>query len=82
MENKTWAERFFQEKVIMYKEFLVQHNGKIHLIDNEFVIEIIKGIRGPELEQVNSILIKIDFANGDMNHFLEYLANGYIKTHF
>jgi len=82
MANKTWAERFFEEKQIPYKEWTIYHNDTQHFIDNDFVIEIIKGLSPAELKQVKNMLIKIDFANGNVNHFLEHLANGYVKTNY
>jgi len=82
MKKMSWVEMFFEEKDLEYKEFTVEHNGQMHFIDNEFVIEVIKGLKGRELAQVKDVLVKIDFKNGDVNHFLAHLAEGYVKTNY
>ena len=35
---------------------------------------------GFSLEQIANTLRKIDFANGNVNHFLKFLAEAYVKT--
>lgn len=81
MINK-YFETFFTEKQLPYAEFEIEFNGQVHFIDNEFVIELIKGTQGKEAEAIRTTLVKIDFANGDVNHFLRHLAEGYIKANY
>jgi hypothetical protein len=81
--NQKWAERFFEEKDLPYKSFEIEHNDETHFIDNEFVIELITQHTADfELFGIISILRKIDFANGDVNHFLGHLAEGYVKSQY
>jgi hypothetical protein len=81
--NQKWAERFFEEKDLPYKAFEIEHDEQTHFIDNEFVIELITQHTGEkELFEIIHIIRKIDFANGDVNHFLEHLAEGYVKSQY
>lgn len=78
-----YIERFFEEKELENKTFEIKHRGNTHLIDSETIIDIIKeGVSHGEKKQIADTLIKIDFANGDINHFLEHLATGYVKTNY
>ena len=72
-----------QEKELEYVEWTIEHKEQIHFIDNDFVIDVIKNsLSKEEKKQVWNILSQIDFKNGNVNHFLEHLANGYIKTNY
>jgi hypothetical protein len=77
-----YIEDFFEEKEIPFQEWQIEHNGNINFIDNEFIIETIKNALTKEQQSIANILRKIDFANGDINHFLKHLAEGYIKTNY
>lgn len=63
--------------------FLVDHNGVVHMVESEFLQDlIINHTPTVEQEKIREILVKIDFYNGDVNHRLEHLAEGYITSHF
>ena len=71
----TFFHTFFSEKDIPHKVFKVKDSmGVEHMIPNEVVIEHIAQTRGGEARQIEQVLRKIDFANGDVNHFLAHLA--------
>jgi len=83
MAKKDFFDVFFEEKKIPPKTFEVKDkHGNTHFIDNEFVISLIKSASQEEKKKIEQVLRKIDFHNGDVNHFLEHLAKGYIATHF
>jgi len=70
-----YLQDFFAEKDIPEKTFEVE--GKewgMNFIPNTVVVEHIAQCNGPELEQIEDVLRKIDFANGDVNHFFNHLA--------
>lgn len=71
----TWFDRFFDEKDLDEVIFEVDSpNGTTNFISNQNVIEQIKNAPESEQKEIKHILIKIDFNNGDVNHFLEHLA--------
>jgi len=77
--TQTYLERFFEEKEIMIENWEIDHNGQMHFIDTEFVIELIMGAPIHEKKEISNVLRRIDFANGNVNHFLKHLAESYIK---
>lgn len=80
--TQTYLERFFDEKELNFQTFEVEHDGMTHFIDSETIIGLI--FNAPENERVQIVrtLRKIDFANGDINHFLQHLATAYVKTNY
>ncbi|WP_175537542.1 hypothetical protein, partial [Mycobacterium tuberculosis] len=63
--------QFFEEKDLPEFTHVVNHNGTTHIIDSERIQEIIVN-ETPESEQkdIYEMIVKIDFKNGDVNHFL------------
>lgn len=49
-------------------------NGTMNLIQSGNVIDTIKQTSGPERTEIANVIRKIDFANGDIHHFLKHLA--------
>ena len=78
----TWFTTFPEEKNLPFKSFDIEHCGESHIIDSDFIIDLIKNSSDDEQASIKNTIVKIDFANGDVNHFFEHLANGYIKTNF
>jgi hypothetical protein len=79
---KKYFENFFAEKEIAYELFEIDHAGQTHFIDTDFVIELIKTAPQNEQMQLRNTLVKIDFANGNVKHFLKFLAEAYVKTNY
>lgn len=79
-----YIELFFQEKNLPFEQWeIIDTKGDYHIIDNEFVIDLLLNTCGRgEQEQAADVIRKIDFANGDVNHFLRHLAQGYVNTHY
>jgi hypothetical protein len=65
---------FFAEKDIPEKNFTVQGPSGENHIPNTVVVEHISQCSAAEATQIGNVLRRIDFANGDVNHFLEHLA--------
>jgi hypothetical protein len=78
-----WAETFFEEKQLPIEELEIECAGSTHFIDTEFVQElIIKSTPDKELKTIKDTIVKIDFKNGDVNHYLKFLAEAYIKHNY
>ena len=76
-QRGSYFHTFFNEKGLPSKMFTVtDKRGVVHSIPGEVVLEHLAMTRGSEKSQAEAILRKIDFANGDVNHFLEHLAKG------
>jgi len=66
---------FFEEKDLPEKNFkVVDNRGVTHFIPNTVVIEHIAQTSSSERRKIEDVIRKIDFKNGDVNHFLEHLA--------
>ena len=81
MTTKKYLETFFDEKEIRFESWEIEHGGQTHFIDTEYVIEAIKIAPTHEQKQVADTLRKIDFANGNVNHFLKFLAEALVKNY-
>lgn len=74
--------RFFNEKGIPLVQWeLTSEDGTAHIINSEVVIEHIRATSTAEQNQIGDVLRKIDFMNGDVNHFLKHLAQGLVNTY-
>lgn len=71
---------FFAEKVIPEVTWdLEADDGTSHIMPNTVVVEHITQCAEGEARQIGDILRKIDFINGDPNHFLKHLAGAIIN---
>jgi hypothetical protein len=74
-EPGSYLYNFFKEKDIPEVTFTpTDSTGEKHFIPNEVVVEHIAKTYGSERTQIEDTLRKIDYDNGDVNHFLEHLA--------
>ena len=70
-----WFEAFLDEKKLPYESWeIMSENGTLNIIDSDAVIEHIKIAPDQERKQIKEIIVKIDFANGNINHFFKHLA--------
>ena len=77
----NWFETFLDEKNLPAKTWeITDSTGGWNMIDSEVVIEAIKSCGAGEQAQIKNTIVKIDFHNGDVNHFFEHLAKGLIET--
>jgi len=68
---------FFSEKDLTEQVYTVTSaNGTPNIIPSTVVIDAIKKTKGAEAKQIETILRQIDFANGDIHHFLKHIAQG------
>ncbi len=78
----NYLKMFFNEKDIPLAQWaLTATDGTTHFIDSEVVIEHIKATSTGEQNQIGNVLRKIDFMNGDVNHFLKHLAQGLVNNY-
>lgn len=82
MTTKKYLKLFFAEKDLAFESWEIEHNGMMHFIDTDVVIEAIHNAPASEQEQVANTLRKIDFVNGNVNNFLKFLAEAFIKNQY
>jgi penicillin-binding protein-related factor A (putative recombinase) len=81
-KNQKYLETFFEEKEIKHEMLEIEHAGEIHMIHTNAIINMIMQAPKTEQETIANTLRKIDFVNGDVNHYLKFLAEAYIKTNY
>ena len=72
----TWLNTFIEEKNIDTDITLEVEGGVFgtNFIPVKVVIDEIKRANKEEQQQIKNTLVKIDFLNGDVLHFLQHLA--------
>ena len=78
----NWFDTFTAEKKIPYIAWEINsEDGTTHMIDNNVVMEHIRIASESEQNGIKNVLVKIDFANGDVNHFFKHLATALVNKH-
>lgn len=76
----TYLQKFFSEKDLAPVTWTIDSpDGTANIISSEAIIEMIHGTEGAERTQIEDTIRKIDFHNGDVNHFLRFLAGEFVK---
>lgn len=66
---------FFEEKDLPEVTWqIISKDGTWNYINNEVVIEHVLQTHGQERANIEETIRKIDYLNGDVNHFLRFLA--------
>lgn len=79
---KRYLTAFFNEKEIENKDYsITDSNGFLHIFDNDTLIDRILNTSSKEQEQIAIIIRKIDFVNGSIQHFLNYLAEAMVMQY-
>ena len=76
-----WFETFLDEKDLPLGDWIIEGKDKTHFITSEVVIEHIKATSLDEQLAIQKIIVKIDFQNGDVNHFFKHLADGLVANY-
>lgn len=78
-----WLHTFVEEKGLdLNSEFTVEHREELHFVSLGYLLELIERTSKEEQARIKNVLVQIDFKNGDVMHFFNHLANGYIKTNY
>ena len=76
----NWLDTFFEEKVIDLEQgFELEGPSGLNLFSYGVVVDHLKAARPEVQEQAKTILVKIDFLNGDPLHFLRHLAGALVR---
>lgn len=76
MTFDKWLETFIEEKEIdIFRTFSIEDDyGLSHTMPVGVVVEYFQGLPKEEQAQIKSTIVAIDFRNGDVYHFFEYVA--------
>lgn len=80
---EKWLATFIEEKGLdLDHEFVYFHNEVTHFMTLDALIEIILKASKKEQDQIKDKLVYIDFRNGNVMHFFNFLGEAYIKTNY
>jgi len=82
---RNYLETLLTEKGISLNHtFEVKSEGVFgnHFVPMEVVIEFIETLSASVQEQIRKTLVKIDFKNGNVLHFLEFISKGMVELQF
>jgi hypothetical protein len=79
----NWLETFLEEKDAPYVSWeLTDESGTTHMIDSDVVVEFVKYECSADVQDdIKNAIVKIDFMNGDINHYLRFLAQGIVSLY-
>lgn len=73
-----WLDTLIEEKGVDIEEVFVVEAGLYEDMTYGCVIDAIKNTSKIEQQKIQNILVKIDFQNGDIKHFLRHLAKALV----
>lgn len=76
-----WFETFLSEKNLPFASWEIEGEDGTHFIDSDVVVESIKSAPINEQVGIKNVIVKIDFANGDVNHFFKHLAGALVANY-
>jgi hypothetical protein len=83
MKFEKWLDTFVEEREFDTEEIIFEGEdklGTLHIIDLGYLVEVIKTATQLEKSKIKDMIVKLDFLNGDIKHFFQYLAKGYVEN--
>ena len=77
---KSFFRRMAEEKGIINDSIMVEVDDLIHIMNVSQIIDLIEIAPEHEKAVIKDNFSKIDFMNGDLKHYIEFLAKAFIKT--
>jgi len=75
-----WLDTFIAEKDLdLEYEFQVEGQSGTNFIPLEIIVQLIKGTNPKEQKSIKDMIVRIDFANGNVMSYFEHLAKGVAK---
>lgn len=75
MKFSKWIDTLVEEKGIDTESmFEIEGASGTNMMPYGVVVEAIKSASTVEQDKIKAMLVKIDFCNGDVKHFLRHLA--------
>lgn len=81
-EKRSFFRIMLEEKGLDDELIEVEHEDTIHKIGIDLLIDLMESVEPQDQKKIEETMRKIDFLNGDMMHYLNHLATGYVVTHY
>lgn len=83
MNSATYLKTFFAEKNLPNQEWeIISETREVHYISTEDVIEFLLNSSEKIQDKAAGYIRRIDFSNGDVNHFLKFIAEGVVNKFY
>ena len=80
MTFKNWLKKFIDETDLDREHvFEFDHEGTLHLMEFENLVDSILSLPEEHRKKIKDKLVGIDSENGDLMHYLNWVALGFIK---
>ena len=80
MKIERWLNEFIDESDLdLDHVFEIEHEGTLHLMDFEVVVDSILALPPKSQIKIKKKIVAIDSENGDIIHYLDWVALGFIK---
>lgn len=80
--NKSFYRTMLEEKKLMNKTFRVKFDGVTHIFNVERMVTVIEQASEEEQVQIKKVFSYLDFRNGDLMHYLKFLAECYVMMNY
>ncbi|PFX36080.1 hypothetical protein COL32_29210 [Bacillus pseudomycoides] len=80
--KKTFYRTMLEEKNLMNEEFTVNFNDVTHIFNVERMVTLIEQTTEEEQVQITKVFSYLDFHNGDLMHYLTFLAECYVMMNY
>lgn len=81
MTFNKWFDTFIEEKEIDTGfTFEFDQAGMFHMVETAVVIDWVKKLDPETKAKIKNNFVKIDFMNGNVMHFMEFMAKGMVKA--
>ena len=78
----SWINTFIEEKGVNLEESFEVNTGQLyHLMNYGVVVEAIKAASSNEQAVIKDMLVRIDFRNGSVAHYLRHLGEGLARQY-
>ena len=75
MNFNKWLDTLIEEKEIDLRDhFEIEKDEQLHIFDYGYIVEAIKLAPTHEKKAIQNMIVRIDFANGDITHYFRHLA--------
>lgn len=81
MEN-SFFKNMVEEKGLYNKEIQVEYNNLTFYMAVANIVMLVEQASETKQEEIKNTMSKIDFHNGDIFHYLKFLALSYIKENY
>mgnify|MGYP001352870896 CR=1 FL=1 len=79
---KSFYRRMAEEKGIITQSFEIEVDGLKHIMNVDQIIQLIEVAPEHEQRHIKNTFSQIDFHNGDLMHYIKFLAEAFIKMNY